>query len=351
MKLALNPVVSFSSSNLIEQYKQEKQNVVSQPVTAPQNSVEPLTQQQKDKILQDVNNAIADGKDINTVIESKYWDKKYIPEADVVLARIPGSYDGLEYTIHSNGKVVAQSGWGQPKIVNEADEKLAKYFEQIKNAEVKDAATFTKEEKTPTDNDLNKNVADFKSTIKNSKWEKTYLPESDVIWVEQKRSTDSISYCIEKDGTVKKTDSSSGKSEIIMEANKEISEVFNNIKAKETKPKKSFSYKVRDAIGDTWKFFSVTGTMTMATAKGVVYGTGTALGVLGSAVLLKLMTNIKNYKEILKNPLKSAGTTGKILAGVAGGLVLASYIVAGKLQANEETAIIEHKMKTDHRDD
>jgi hypothetical protein len=130
-----------------------------------------------------------------------------------------------------------------------------------------------------------------------------------------------------------------------------MSKIFNDIKADETKPKKSFGYKVRDAIGDTWKFFSATGTMTMATAKGIVYGAGAGIGVVMGAALLKLIAHPKNYKEIFTNPLKAAGKTGKILAGTAAALLLVSNIVAGKLQANENTAVIEHKMNTDHRYD
>ena len=53
--------------------------------------------------------------------------------------------------------------------------------------------------------------------------------------------------------------------------------------------------------------------------------------------------------QILKNPLKSAGRAGKIFAGAVGAVVLASYAVAGKLHANQDTAVIEHKMNVDHR--
>ena len=68
-----------------------------------------------------------------------------MPGENAVHAKMPGAYDGLEYTIYSNGKVVTETGWGQPKVERESDEKLAKYVEQMKNGTITEAATFSKE--------------------------------------------------------------------------------------------------------------------------------------------------------------------------------------------------------------
>lgn len=344
MKVALNPNVNFKA-NLIDEAKKNNKPTASEiSIVAVSDSNRSISQAEMDKNLAEFNQALKDGEKIETVITSKHWDKSYIPESDTVHAKMPGVYDGLEYTIYSNGKVVTETGWSNPKVERESDEKLAKYVEQMKNGEIAEAATFSKE-------DNSTKPAEFKEILKNQQWKKTYLPESDVVWVEQKGLKDGIAYCLEKDGTVKKTVLNTGKSEVIIEADKDMSKLFNDIKADESKPKKSFFYKVKDAIGDTWKFFSMAGTMTMATAKGLVYGTGTALGVLAGSLSLKLLSDPKNYKNILSRPLKSIGTAGKVIAAVAGTLVLATNIVKGKLKANEDTAIIEHKMRTDHRDD
>ena len=351
MKVALNPNVSFRA-NLIDEAKNgsNQSGTIQVPIGAPLNN-RPVSQEEMDKNLAEFNQALKDGQKVETVITSKHWDKVYMPGENAVHAKMPGAYDGLEYTIYSNGKVVTETGWGQPKVERESDEKLAKYVEQMKNGTITEAATFSKEANSLKDIQNENKLVEIKETLKSRKWKKTYLPESDVIWVEQKRVKDGVAYCIEKDGTVKETYPSEGKSEVIIESNKDMSKIFNDIKADETKPKKSFGYKVRDAIGDTWKFFSATGTMTMATAKGIVYGAGAGIGVVMGAALLKLIEHPKNYKEIFTNPLKAAGKTGKILAGTAAALLLVSNIVAGKLQANENTAVIEHKMNTDHRYD
>ena len=344
MKVALNPNVSFRA-NLIDEAKKgsNQSGTIQVPIDAPLNN-RPVSQEEMDKNLAEFNQALKDGQKVETVITSKHWNKEYMPEMDAVHAKMPGAYDGLEYTIYSNGKVVTETGWGQPKVERESDEKLAKYVEQMKNGTITDAATFSKE-------DNSAKTAEFKEALKSRKWKKTYFPESDVIWIEQKRVKDGAAYCLEKDGTVKKTSPNEGKAEVIIEANKDMSKTFNDIKADETKPKKSFGYRFRDAIGDTWKFFSATGTMTVATAKGIVYGAGAGIGVVAGAALLKLLTHPKNYKEIFKHPLNAAGKTGKILAGTAAAILLVSNIIAGKLQANENTAVIEHKMNTDHRYD
>ena len=47
--------------------------------------------------------------------------------------------------------------------------------------------------------------------------------------------------------------------------------------------------------------------------------------------------------------MKTAGLSGKLLALAAGTAILVTHIVKGKLAANQNTAVIEHKMNVDHR--
>jgi hypothetical protein len=56
------------------------------------------------------------------------------------------------------------------------------------------------------------------------------------------------------------------------------------------------------------------------------------------------------FVEVVKHPLKHMGKTGKIVAGVGSALVLGYHLVVGKLDANQRTAVIDHKMQTGHRD-
>ena len=52
----------------------------------------------------------------------------------------------------------------------------------------------------------------------------------------------------------------------------------------------------------------------------------------------------------IKHPLKAVGKSGKIMAGIGAGAVLAYQLITGKLEANQKTAVIDHKMYTGHRD-
>ena len=197
-------------------------------------------------------------------------------------------------------------------------------------------------------------IADFQSTLKNKKWEKKYLPESDIVFIKQKKVDDDVEYIIEKDGTVREAGMYI-KSSVIMEPNQKMAEVFNSIKAKQapgTTSKKPGNWLTR-GISNIWTTLSVAGTMTVATAKGVFYGVLTGAGVLAASTILnisKLMAEHNKLSSILLNPVKSAGKGGKIAAAVASLAVLASYVISGKLSANENAAVIDHKMHTGHRD-
>ena len=196
-------------------------------------------------------------------------------------------------------------------------------------------------------------VADFEAALKNKKWEKKYLPESDIVFIKQKKVQDDVEYILEKDGTVKEAGLGI-KSSVVMEPNSKMAEVFNDIKAKSTKGtnKKPGNFFTR-AISDIWTTFSVAGTMTTATAKGLFYGALTGAGVIAASTILnmsKLLGENVKFLDILKNPMKSAGKSGRIIAAVASAVVLASYMIAGKLNANENAAVIDHKMHTGHRD-
>jgi len=197
-------------------------------------------------------------------------------------------------------------------------------------------------------------IADFTSTLKDKKWEKKYLPESEIVFVKQKKVEDDVEYMIEKDGTVKEVGANM-KPEVIMEANSKMAEVFNDIKAKQSSAssdKKAGNWFTR-GISDLWTAMSVAGTMTVATAKGLFYGALTGAGVIGVSTILnmsKLMGENQKFFEILKHPVRSAGRGEKIAAAAASIAVLASYLISGKLTANENAAVIDHKMHTGHRD-
>jgi hypothetical protein len=118
-------------------------------------------------------------------------------------------------------------------------------------------------------------------------------------------------------------------------------------------PKKKTTFK--EKVANVWKFFSEMGKMTEATVKGVFYGATTGVALLGGAWLFKALPKAfvkegPKLLEVVKHPLKHMGKGGKIIAGIGSALVLGYHLVVGKLEANQRTAVIDHKMKTGHRD-
>lgn len=112
---------------------------------------------------------------------------------------------------------------------------------------------------------------------------------------------------------------------------------------------------LRDGAANVWKFFTVANQMANSALKGLFYGAMTGAAFLSGSWLFKSLPNAfkkegPTLKSTLIHPLKNIGKSGKILAGVASGVVLAYQLIAGKLEANQKTAVIDHKLKVGHRD-
>lgn len=111
---------------------------------------------------------------------------------------------------------------------------------------------------------------------------------------------------------------------------------------------------VKDRIADVWKFFTATGKMIGATAKGIFYGAVTGVALLGGSWLFKSLPQAfakegPTLWNTIRHPLTHIGKSGKIIAGVGGALVFAYHLIAGKLRANKATADVDHQLKTGHR--
>jgi hypothetical protein len=118
-------------------------------------------------------------------------------------------------------------------------------------------------------------------------------------------------------------------------------------------PKRKFS--LRMGLANLWKSATVANQMANATAKGLFYGAGTGVFLLAGYWLFKplpkaLTKEGPTLKETILHPLKHIGKSGKIIAGVGAGIVLAYNIIIGRLEANQKTAVIDHKLKIGHRD-
>lgn len=211
-------------------------------------------------------------------------------------------------------------------------------------------------EKKLTDAELDEKAGIFAQRLKSRKWKKEYLQENDIIIIRQKHVKGGLEYMLKNDGTVLEM-GLRDKPVTIIEPSRESAKTFAKYKKKldPNAPKKSLWMRGKEAVADVWKFFTVAGTMGIATAKGLWQGLLTGAGVLAVAAVakgtVKAVKNEAKFIDIIKTPLKSAGTSGKLLALVAGGLVLTGHLIAGRMQANQKSAVIEHKVDVPHEND
>ena len=369
MNVTFNPSVNFNSeTNLIaEAARKMKEAEASKPAIP---SSEPLPKEQADTFEREFKEILKEEKSIETILNGKHWEKVYDPGSNTVHAKIPNSYDGNEYTIYPDGKVVVTNGWGRNEVEREANKELADYIKQRK-AEYEDAIhrgfekkfgteqaarepksnTYTSREYTQAE--LDEKAGIFAQRLKSRKWKKEYLPENDIIMVRNKRMKDGLEYMIKNDGTVMET-GLRDKAVVIIEPSRESAKTFAKYKKKldPDAPKTSLWMKGKEAVANVWKFFTVAGTMGIATAKGLWQGALTGAGVLAVAAVargtVKAIKNEGKFLDIIKTPLKAAGTSGKLIAAAAGALVLTGHLIAGKLEANQKSSVIEHKIDVPH---
>ena len=198
---------------------------------------------------------------------------------------------------------------------------------------------------------------EYKSRLKDPEWEKRYVPEGNFIHMKKQNVIDGLEYEITPDGKVTEVGCWT-KPTVILEDDEDSKKMFernglteDNKVEKEPKKKTTF----KEKIANVWKFFSETGKMVSATAKGLFYGAITGTALLGGAWTFRALPKAfakegPKFVEIIKHPLKHVGTAGKVIAGVGSVAVLAYHLIIGKLDANQRTAVIDHKMKTGHRD-
>lgn len=111
---------------------------------------------------------------------------------------------------------------------------------------------------------------------------------------------------------------------------------------------------VKDGVGNVWKFFAKFNQMAVSIFKGALYGTLTAFAFLTGSYLFKTLPKGFSKEgpklwEVIKHPLKNTSKSGKVVAGIAGGLVFIGNLISGILSSNQKTAVIDHKLKTGHR--
>ena len=364
MNVSLNPSLSFKSdTNLIAAKINETQKpqtiivpdsfIKSEEVKSPhswetEEDHQKRIEKEHESIVK-INQALEEGKSFDGIIRGSAWEKKYDRASNSVHIKIPNSYDGNEFTVKADGTVIKDSGWSNPVVVMEPNKEMADYVKAVKSGKVDEYFA-------NLDKKANMSKADlFKETLYNREWKKEYLPESDIIAIHNKKDPNSAEYMMEKDGTVKEL-LKGAEPEVIIEPSIEGAKEFGKLKSKlfedNSEVKTSLWYKMKSATASVWKFFSVTGTMAAATAKGVAEGVAVGAGVyIGTSVLRGLYNVLaKGAKvaDVAKNPCKTAGKFGAFAALAAGAAVLASELIPARMRANQNSAVIEHKLDVEH---
>lgn len=236
-----------------------------------------------------------------------------------------------------------------------------------------------------TDNvkDNNSYVSGLKSILTDDyAWDKTYNPEKDEVVITNKVMTDAGSYTIQNDGTVI-SGINLGKPEpsVVLEKNQNMADYVKNQKerkeildkiagdvsftANETKAddvaeveagieaKKPKS--ARYSVASFWKFMTTANQMANSALKGLFYGALTGIALLAGSWIFKALPKAFTKEgptlwNTIRHPLKNIGKSGKVIAGIGSAAVLGYQLVAGRLAANEKTAVIDHKLKIGHRD-
>lgn len=213
-------------------------------------------------------------------------------------------------------------------------------------------------------------------------WSKEYSPETDTVDIRSKVALDAGNYTIKNDGTVisginlgqpqpivilNKNENLAAYVKNMKEQNgilnkiiadvsftgnetkaEEVSEVENTIETK--KPKSA-----RNSVASLWKFMTTANQMANSALKGLFYGALTGVALLGGSWVFKALPKAFTKEgptlwNTIRHPLKNIGKSGKVIAGIGSAAVLGYQLVAGKLAANQKTAVIDHKLKTGHRD-
>lgn len=271
------------------------------------------------------------------------WSKSYDFSTNTVHVKFPNSFDGTEYFIGAGGKVTETNGWTSPVVILDKHEDLAKYVQEMKDYQTKSAGSYTQTQQT------NKGVAFGAGSV----WEGFTSPEKSILSAKVVNSP-----AFEKSTSPVKSEE---KPEVQLQEEKidskspadasEKTEV--PAKSQDAEPKHKTTFK--EKIANVWKFFTNLGQMTAAAVKGLLYAGATAVTLLAGSWLFNTLPKAfskegPKFVQIIKQPLKNISKSGKVIAGIGAALVFGYHLIAGRLSANQKTAVIDHKLHVGHRD-
>ncbi len=128
-------------------------------------------------------------------------------------------------------------------------------------------------------------------------------------------------------------------------------QIYDEYSVQNSKKEKSF----KESTASFWKFFTVANQMANAALKGIFYGALTGISFLTGSWLFKSLPKAFSKEgpslwQTLRHPFDNISKSGKTIAGTATAVVLAYHLIKGKLDSNQKTAVIDHKLKVGHRD-
>ena len=204
----------------------------------------------------------------------------------------------------------------------------------------------------PTINTNEQKINTFKERLIDENWEKKFIKESNIIHIKHKNLIDGLEYEVTPDGKVTEVGTWM-KPNVILEKDKDAINLFKKDNKTPNSPNKKSG--IKDGIAGIWKFFTTTNQMVNSAIKGLVYGAVAGIALLSGSWLFKTLPSVfakegPKFTQILRHPLKNISKSGKIIAGIGAAAVMAYQMITGKLTANQKTAVIDHKLKTGHRD-
>ncbi len=281
------------------------------------------------------------------------WSKSYDFATNTLRVKIPNCMDGTEYDILSNGKVIESNGWTSPVVILEKHEELAKYVQAMKDYQLKSSGV----EITYSNN---KKEVPFGAA--SSVWEGFTVPSRDAVVGDtvsfSKQPVDSNkSDAAEKNDVAEnaeaapKTVAENVKPQDDVSVSNEAKEVQQNVQQENTKQKTT----LKEKFANVWKFFTNLGQMTKATLYGIGYGAATAATLLAGSWFFNTLPKAfskegPKFTQIFRHPISNISKSGKIIAGVGAAMVFAYHLIVGRLNSNQKTAVIDHKLHVGHRD-
>jgi len=265
------------------------------------------------------------------------WSKTYEHSTNTLRVKFPNCYDGTEYNIYPDGRVVESNGWTSPSVIIDKHEELSKYVEAMKDYQTKLAGTFVT-------NPQQKSSVGFGA---GTAWEGFTNPAN-----APRTSAPVQAQNTGVENSVAKVDVPEQKVDTPADS-RVVNKQMEALQTPEPAQKQKTTFK--EKIANVWKFFTTLGRMTTAVFKGIGYGAATAASLLAGSWLFNTLPKAfskegPKFAQILKHPIKNISKSGKIIAGIGAAAVFAYHLIAGKLSANQRTAVIDHKLHVGHRD-